>query len=35
VIFVDADAWYLTGAGLDNPAFMLKEILVVIQKSKQ
>lgn len=27
VIFVDADAWYLTGAGLDNTIFMLNELL--------
>lgn len=26
IIFVNADAWYITGAGLDNTAFMLKEI---------
>jgi iron complex transport system substrate-binding protein len=26
VIQVNADAWYLTGAGLDNTAFMLKEL---------
>ena len=26
VIFVDADAWYLTGAGLANTEFMLKEL---------
>ena len=26
VIYVNADAWYLTGAGLDNTAFMLKEL---------
>lgn len=27
VIYVNADAWYLTGAGLDNTIFMLKELL--------
>ncbi len=27
VIYVDADAWYLTGAGLDNTAFMLQELI--------
>lgn len=32
VIFVNADAWYITGAGLDNTAFMLKEIATGISK---
>ncbi|TCB50399.1 hypothetical protein E0H80_08850 [Acinetobacter sp. ANC 4779] len=32
VIFVNADAWYITGAGLDNTAFMLKEIAEGISK---
>lgn len=32
VIFVNADAWYITGAGLDNTAFMLKEISEGISK---
>ena len=27
VIYVDADAWYLTGPGLDNTAFMLQELI--------
>ncbi|ANF81317.1 hypothetical protein A3K93_03310 [Acinetobacter sp. NCu2D-2] len=27
VIYVNADAWYITGAGLNNTAFMLKEIM--------
>jgi len=27
VIYVNADAWYITGAGLDNTAFMLKELI--------
>ncbi|WP_347473781.1 ABC transporter substrate-binding protein [Acinetobacter thermotolerans] len=27
VIYVNADAWYLTGAGLDNTAFMLEELI--------
>lgn len=27
VIYVNADAWYLTGAGLDNTALMLQELL--------
>lgn len=27
VIFVDADSWYLTGAGLDNTIAMLKELI--------
>jgi len=31
VIFVDADSWYLIGAGLNNTAFMLKEISVAMQ----
>ena len=35
VIFVNADAWYLTGAGLDNTAFMLKEISTAMHKSRQ
>lgn len=35
VIIVDADGWYLTGAGLDNTAFMLKEISAAMQKSMQ
>ncbi|MGE8541593.1 MAG: ABC transporter substrate-binding protein [Acinetobacter sp.] len=30
VIFVNADAWYLTGAGLDNTQFMLKELAQAI-----
>lgn len=32
VIFVNADAWYITGAGLDNTAFMLKEVSEGISK---
>ncbi|CAB1215800.1 ABC transporter substrate-binding protein [Acinetobacter bouvetii] len=32
VIFVDADVWYLTGAGLDNTTFMLKEISAALPK---
>ena len=32
VIYVNADAWYLTGAGLDNTIFMLKELLQKIDK---
>lgn len=32
IIFVNADAWYITGAGLDNTAFMLKEIAKSISK---
>ena len=31
VIFVNADAWYLTGAGLNNTQFMLKELAQAIQ----
>ena len=31
VIYVNADAWYITGAGLDNTIFMLKELLNNIQ----
>lgn len=31
VIYVNADAWYITGAGLDNTIFMLKELLNSIQ----
>lgn len=27
VIYVNADAWYITGAGLDNTAFMLEELI--------
>ena len=27
VIYVNADAWYITGAGLNNTAFMLEELL--------
>lgn len=27
IIYVDADAWYLTGPGLDNTAFMLQELI--------
>lgn len=34
VIFVDADAWYLTGAGLDNTAFMLEELINGIKNTK-
>lgn len=30
VIFVDADSWYLTGAGLDNTIVMLKELIAKI-----
>lgn len=30
VIYVNADAWYLTGAGLDNTIFMLKELIAAI-----
>lgn len=32
VIFVDADAWYLTGAGLDNTLFMLNELSKAVEK---
>ncbi|QIO05266.1 siderophore ABC transporter substrate-binding protein [Acinetobacter shaoyimingii] len=31
VIFVNADAWYLTGAGLDNTIFMLNELSQAVQ----
>lgn len=30
VIFVDANAWYLTGAGLDNTIYMLKTLIQAI-----
>ena len=30
VIYVNADAWYITGAGLNNTAFMLEELIQAI-----
>jgi len=32
IIFVNANAWHITGTGLDNTAFMLKEIAKSISK---
>ncbi len=31
VIYVNADAWYITGAGLNNTAFMLEELIQAIK----